>query len=222
MVPAGFEDDAIRLRYPLAPPFLVRNSPADRVPSHGTDLLGTTYAIDLLPVDGRGRTAPPNLRALLTTEDARTFVGFGVPVLAPSEGEVVVAHDAEPDHEARRSPVGLLRYALGQPARVRRGAGAIAGNHVVVAMGGTGPFVLLAHLRRGSLLVRVGDRVRVGQQVAACGNSGNSTQPHVHVQVTDSTDWPTARGLPMVFEGRRGVELPAGGRIVTATGTDPA
>lgn len=120
--------------------------------------------------------------------------------------------------------MGLLRYALGQPARARRGAGAIAGNHVVIAVGGTGPFVLLAHLRRGSLLVRVGDRVRVGRQVAACGNSGNSTQPHVHVhvQVTDSIDWPTARGLPMAFEGRSGAELPAGGRIVTATGSDPA
>ena len=70
---------------------------------------------------------------------------------------------------------------------------------------------------------RVGDRVGAGRQVAECGNSGSSTQPHVHVQVTDSVDWPSARGLPMVFEGRSGVELPAGGRIVTATAdADPA
>jgi murein DD-endopeptidase MepM/ murein hydrolase activator NlpD len=59
--------------------------------------------------------------------------------------------------------------------------------------------VALVHLRKGSLLVRPGDPVAVGQPVAACGNSGNSTQPHVHVQVMDSTDLLAARGLPMAF-----------------------
>jgi murein DD-endopeptidase MepM/ murein hydrolase activator NlpD len=59
--------------------------------------------------------------------------------------------------------------------------------------------VALVHLHKGSLLVRPGDPVAVGQPVAACGNSGNSTQPHVHVQVMDSTDLLAARGLPMVF-----------------------
>jgi hypothetical protein len=41
--------------------------------------------------------------------------------------------------------------------------------------------------------------VTSGDEVGECGNSGNSTQPHVHVRVTDSIDWPSARGLPMAF-----------------------
>jgi hypothetical protein len=86
------------------------------------------------------------------------------------------------------------------PRRVpARAAIAIAGNHVVLALGSDGPFVLLAHLRRGSVRVHPGESLRSGDQLGECGNSGNSTEPHVHVQVTDSTHWPTARGLPLAF-----------------------
>jgi murein DD-endopeptidase MepM/ murein hydrolase activator NlpD len=47
--------------------------------------------------------------------------------------------------------------------------------------------------------VEVGDRVTTGQQIAECGNSGNSTQPHVHVQVMNSLDLTVARGVPIEF-----------------------
>jgi murein DD-endopeptidase MepM/ murein hydrolase activator NlpD len=75
-------------------------------------------------------------------------------------------------------------------------------------------FVLLAHLRRGSIAVEVGDQVRIGDQVAACGNSGNSTQPHLHVQVTDSVDWDRARGIPMVFDHPSAPLMPRERQIV--------
>jgi hypothetical protein len=205
---------AVLLRYPLQGPFAVRNSPADRVPSHGTELMGTSYAIDLVPVDARGRSAPRTWRTLVTTEPASAFAGFGVPVLAPATGEVVVAHDGEADHEARRSPWSLLRYAAGQAGRIARGPGAVAGNHVVVALEPEGPFVLLAHLRRGTTTVAMGDHVEAGRPIAACGNSGSSTEPHVHVQVTDSIDWTHAAGLPLRFVGRDGPELPRSGAVV--------
>ena len=147
-------------------------------------------------------TAGPHLAGgarAVATEPPERFSAFGSPILAPAAGEVVLAHDGETDHAARRSVLTLVPYLLTQASRVRDGAAGIAGNHVVLALGAGGPFVLLAHLRRGSLLVRVGDRVSLGDQVGECGNSGNSTQPHVHVQATDSIDWPTARGLPIAF-----------------------
>ncbi|MHA7281436.1 M23 family metallopeptidase [Arthrobacter sp. TMS2-4] len=209
----------VLLRYPLEGNFRARNSPARRVPSHGTHLMGTTYAIDLVPVDARGRPAPRTWRALVATERAEDFVGFGAPVLAPAEGVVVTAHDGEEDHVARRSQLALLPYAAGQSQRLRHGPGAIAGNHVVIALGSDGPFVLVAHLRRSSLRVRVGTRVRDGQPIGECGNSGNSTQPHVHVQVTDSTDWPTARGLPIAFRTPEGAELPGESQLVVVPRT---
>jgi murein DD-endopeptidase MepM/ murein hydrolase activator NlpD len=74
---------------------------------------------------------------------------------------------------------------------------------VILALRDGGPYVALVHLRAGSLRVRAGDAVAVGQELAECGNSGNSTQPHVHVQVMDSLDLLAARGIPMVFGNYR-------------------
>ena len=219
----GSAVDAVLLDLPFRGRWLARNSPARRVPSHGTDAFGVTYAIDFIAVDGRGRSAPRTWRTLLSVEDPELFRGFGEPILAPEAGTVVIAHDGEPDHEARSSQLALLPYALSQAKRVRAGAAAIAGNHVVLALGPDGPFVLLAHLRRGSLRVHPGQSVRSGDHLGECGNSGNSTQPHVHVQVTDSTHWPTAKGLPLAFRrsGESGSDtrdrtwIPAESEIVT-------
>jgi murein DD-endopeptidase MepM/ murein hydrolase activator NlpD len=181
------------------------------VPSHGTDLLGGRYAIDFIGVDDRGRTAPVrDWRTLVATEPPERFFAFGRPILAPADGVVVAGHDGEIDHEARRSQLALVPYALGQASRLRQGLGAIAGNHLIIEMSGAAAFVALVHLRAGSLRVGVGDRVAVGQPVGECGNSGNSTQPHVHVQVSDSPNIATARGVPMVFRNFR--EWPAGRR----------
>ncbi|MFZ3453337.1 M23 family metallopeptidase [Arthrobacter sp. 7Tela_A1] len=193
--------DPLLLQLPFTGRWTVQNSPANRVPSHGTHLFGTTYAVDFVAVDDRGRSAPPSFRAAFGTEPPEDFTGFGAPVLAPAAGVVTAVHDGEPDHEARRSPLSLAGYALSQRERVRRGPAGIAGNHVVLAVG-SGParaYILLAHLRRGSTAAAVGDTVLPGTRLGACGNSGNSTEPHVHVQATDSMDWKRARGLPLTF-----------------------
>jgi hypothetical protein len=191
----------VLLELPFRGRWLVQNSPARRVPSHGTHLFGVTYAIDFVAVDDEGRSAPWSWRSLVGTESPEGFVGFGAPILAPASGTVAIAHDGEPDHRARRSQLALIPYALGQAQRAREGMSAVAGNHVVVALSPGGPYVAVVHLRQGSVRVRVGDRVESGAQLGECGNSGNSTEPHVHVQVTDSTDWPNARGLPLAFRG---------------------
>ena len=207
--------DVVELGFPFRGRCLVQNSPARRVPSHGTHAFGVTYAIDFVAVDAHGRSAPRSWRSLVSVEQPELFTGFGRPVLAPASGTVVAVHDGEPDHEARRSQPALLSYALTQASRVRRGAAAVAGNHVVIALTPRGPYALLAHLRRGTARVAVGDVVRAGYVVGECGNSGNSTEPHVHVQVTDSTDWPRARGLPVVFRALDGrVWLPAESEVV--------
>ena len=205
------ETRAVELSLPFAGRWLARNSPARRVPSHGSDLFGERYAIDFVGVDDRHRTAGTrDWRTLLATEPPDRFAAFGRPVLAPGDGTVVAVHGAEPDHEARRSQLSLVPYALGQAARIRRGAGAVAGNHVVVHLSESDTFVLLAHLQSGSIRVSVGQRVVGGEQIARCGNSGNSTQPHVHVQVMDDADPRVARGVPMAF--RRFREWPSGAR----------
>jgi hypothetical protein len=190
----------IELALPFTGLWLVRNSPARRVPSHGSDLFGERYAIDFVHVDDRHQTAGMrDWRTLIATEPPERYFAFGRPILAPVSGTIVAVHDGELDHEGRRSQLALLPYALGQAARLRQGIEAIAGNFVTIApIGGTG-FIALAHLRAGSIRVRPGQHVVEGEQIAECGNSGNSTQPHVHIQAMNSADLSIARGVPMTF-----------------------
>lgn len=218
MTPDPTTAPPVVLDLPFVGRWQARNSPARRVPSHGTHRFGVTYAIDFVPVDDRARSAPRSWRSWLSVERPEIFVGFGTPVLAPADGTVAFAHDGEPDHEARRSQPALLAYALTQAGRVRAGAAAIAGNHVVLRLAHGGPYVLLAHLRRGSVQAGLGQALTAGTPVGQCGNSGNSTEPHVHVQVSDSMSWSTAKGLPIVFRrpSGSGVWLPAESEIVDA------
>jgi murein DD-endopeptidase MepM/ murein hydrolase activator NlpD len=92
----------------------------------------------------------------------------------------------------------MLYLVLEGMVRELLGPGRILGNHVVLDLGG-GVYAALAHLRRGSVLVRPGDRVAAGQPLAACGNSGNSTEPHLHFQLQDHPSVLLAAGLPLRF-----------------------
>ena len=188
------------LALPFTKSWLAVNTPARRVPSHGTYFAGQTYAFDFVAVDARRRsTDVRDWRSFVATEPVERFFGFGRSILSPAAGQVIAVHDGEPDLTARRSPLTVLPYLLTQGSRLRRGLHAVVGNHVIVELEQPGSYVLLAHLRQGSVAVRPGDRVTTGQPVGACGNSGNSTQPHLHLQVMDSADMLHARGLPVAF-----------------------
>ncbi|MGI6879115.1 peptidoglycan DD-metalloendopeptidase family protein [Microbacterium sp. gxy059] len=114
-------------------------------------------------------------------------------VTGPVDGVVLAAHDGEPDHPARRG-LPSIRHALTQRRRAARGGVALAGNHVLLEHRGT--VVALCHLRQGSVAVRPGQEVQPGEVLGACGNSGNSTEPHVHVQALDSRDIERADAVP--------------------------
>lgn len=203
--------NAVHLRYPFTGLWLVQNSPADRVPSHGTTLLASSYAIDFVQVDEQGRSAPVTARTWLGTEEPTSFFGFGAPILAPCAGTVIAADDSMPDHRARRG-LASVGYALTQRQRLAQGWQALAGNHVMIQTGAA--VVALCHLKQGSLEVGVGDHVVLGDPMAACGNSGNSTEPHVHVQAIDRLPIERAQAIEMNFNGH----LPRNGEIVQIPG----
>lgn len=115
----------------------------------------------------------------------------------------------------RNSLLGVV-YLLVVEGAVRdmAGAGWLLGNHVILDLG-DGAYALYAHLQRGSVTARKGDRVRAGQVIGRCGNSGNSSEPHVHFQVMDHPDPDVATGLPFRW---RGIELPANGKALHAGG----
>ena len=64
---------------------------------------------------------------------------------------------------------------------------------------GDGNLAFYAHLQRHSLAVRVGDRVRKGQRIGLLGNTGNSTAPHLHFQISSNASPLDSNGLPYRF-----------------------
>lgn len=201
------------LVYPFTGRWLTQNSPANRVPSHGTTRYASSFAIDFVPVDESGRTAPITLVSLVRPEPAARFPGFGRPVLAPVDGIIVLVHDAEPDHEAFRG-LPSVRYALTQARRAAAGWPALAGNHVMIKTR-AGPVVALCHLQQGSIRVGVGQHVEAGQTLANCGNTGNSTEPHLHVQAISGIDVMRATPVPIALHGG----LPRNGDVIDASRT---
>ena len=203
---------------PVTGPWWALNSPATKVPSHGTHSLGQTYAIDLAldPRDG----SHPEFGSGPQWRRPEEYPAFGQPVSSPVAGTVVRVHDRRRDHRARSGRASLL-FMLLVEGFVRQVGGVrwMTGNSVVVR-GDDGTHAVLAHLRRGSVLVGRGDRVTAGQELAECGNSGNSSEPHLHVQLIDSPGIAGACGVPMSFRGGApagGDGLPGNGELLAAS-----
>lgn len=110
---------------------------------------------------------------------------FGRPVLAPAPGRVVTVVDSVEDNV---------------PGQMNRDVP--PGNHVVIDHG-DGEYSLLAHFRRGSIEVEEGGRVERGQMLGACGNSGNSSEPHVHYHLQTGAAFGQGSGLPAQFRSYR-------------------
>jgi murein DD-endopeptidase MepM/ murein hydrolase activator NlpD len=183
----------VEVAAPVAGRWVAVDSPADKFPSHGLHAYGQTYAIDLVhePVDG----ARPEFGRGPAFRRPEEFPAFGQPVLAPADGVVVRVHGRERAHRSRSSWGSLLYLVVEGSLREFTGPGRVLGNHVALDLG-DGVCAVVAHLHRGSLRVAAGQRVRVGEQVADCGNSGNSTEPHLHFQLMDHPSVLFAAGLP--------------------------
>jgi hypothetical protein len=192
------------------------NSPATSVPSHGTHSHGQTYAIDLIhepepgarPVFGTGRWLRP----------PTDFPAFGEPVYAAADGTVVRVRERRRDHRSRSSWAAYALMMVEGSVRELLGSRFVLGNHIVLDVG-EGHYAVYAHLRRGSVLVRPGDRVYRGQIMAECGNSGNSSEPHLHFQLMDRRRPTVAAGLPFDFIDARvdgGTGVPRDNQIMQA------
>ena len=74
----------------------------------------------------------------------------------------------------------------------------IGGNYVVIDHG-SGEFSYLAHMKKGSVSVKAGDRVSAGQKIGEMGMSGDAFLVHLHYQL--QSDGHLGEGLPSAFDG---------------------
>lgn len=144
--------------------------------------------------------------------DARMLIGdptkltsypyYGAAIHAVSDGPVISVVDDLPDQEPGKNPTGLTLQQYG-------------GNYIVQDIGG-GNYAFYAHLKPGSVRVKVGEALTAGQSIAELGNSGNSSAPHLHFHVMSTPDPLLSDGLPFVLTGFRLVN-----RVASAADIDP-
>ncbi len=148
------------------------------VPVGGTPVIAQRFTIDWVKVadDGTRFTGDRLQNA--------SHYAWGSEAIAVADGIVVETKDSIPENApgaaSRAVPVTLET---------------VGGNHVIIELR-KGRDAFYAHLQPGSLRVRLGDRARRGQVVGLVGNSGNSTEPHLHFHISDGNSPLGSEGLP--------------------------
>lgn len=151
-------DGAIDLRFPLKNgTYLIGHGGSHPAANLHAAHPAQRYALDISKLNAFGTRARG-----IYPKDVRRYAIFGAEVASPCNGTVVTARDGLPDNTP-----GVLDEKN------------VAGNHVVVRCGDAN--VMLAHLQRGSVAVRPGQNVAQLQRIGLVGNSGNTSEPHLHV-----------------------------------------
>ena len=91
------------------------------------------------------------------------------------------------------------RARVNQSKLLEKGFESIMGNYVIIKHPND-EYSYYMHLKPGSIKVHSGEKVSLGYEIASLGHSGNSSEPHLHFQLSNSPDLLNARGLPIVFQ----------------------
>ncbi len=148
----------------------------------GRRYLSQRYAIDWVIAGPNGHTYSGD-----PTKNTSYFV-FGKLAVAAANGIVADTNDVVPENTPPNPPTN----------RERLTTRTALGNFVAIDAGG-GHFLVYCHLQPGSLRVHKGQRVRAGEPVGLVGNTGSSTQPHLHFMVTDGPQPIASNGRPWVL-----------------------
>jgi murein DD-endopeptidase MepM/ murein hydrolase activator NlpD len=159
------------------------------------------YSYDFVVTDDQGRMYKGEG---LRNED---WYGWGKPILAPAGGKVIRAVNSIPDNAKGKGPSFGKDQFIADPS-------IMWGNHVEIDHGG-GEISLLAHMKQGSVPVKVGDTVKAGQKVGEMGFSGDAFLVHLHYDLKDAPGF-DADALPSPFNnferltGRRWLKVKQG------------
>ncbi|MGF2622447.1 peptidoglycan DD-metalloendopeptidase family protein [Bacillus cereus] len=126
---------------------------------------------------------------------------YGARVTAPASGTVVSINNDEKDLVPGSDDFQSM-----------------AGNHIYLRLDETGTFLVLAHLKKGSIKVKEGQHVNEGEFLAQVGNSGSSSEPHLHIhhqrQDPSKVSMFLAEGLPLYFQTEKGAMMPERGTYI--------
>jgi hypothetical protein len=169
---AGYTD-TVKLKLPFNGSWLVFQGGRKVFENPNASSDDQRYSVDFAYLkDGYLFVGPGGLHSKNTD-----YFCFGQPILAPADGEVIKAEAGYDDN-----PPG-------------RPSGDPADGNVVIISHGNGESSLVNHLKQNSLRVKRGDKVKQGDVIAECGNSGAGPVPHLHYQLQRTTGVP----LPAQF-----------------------
>lgn len=187
----------MKYRLPFKERWRVYNGGVTKETSHSWDIITQRFAYDFIVQDAEGRSYSGEGRRL------QDYYCFDREVFAPADGIVCEIRD------------GALDFPYPGKGWINVLTRDIRGNFVLIKHGPS-EYSLLAHLKKGSVLPRVGDRIRAGELVGRCGNSGMSTEPHLHFHVQDGPSFYSSAGLPIRFVNY--VEIRDGQRLERESG----
>jgi murein DD-endopeptidase MepM/ murein hydrolase activator NlpD len=152
------------------------------LPVNGQPHIGQRYAIDWIQLgeDGNSFTGDKHKNS--------SYHAWDQDIHAVADGRIVDVKDGIAENVPNS---GKLAVTMAFDT--------IAGNHVVEDLG-DGHFAAYAHLRPGTLKVKVGDTVHAGDVIGRLGNTGNSSEPHLHFQVCDAPSFLDSEGLPFAID----------------------
>jgi len=196
--------------------WLAHNAPANSsghrrafIPVNGRAQIAQRFAIDWARLNADGKTFTGDAK------DNKNYRAYGSDALAVADGVVTEIKDGIPENipgiNSRAVPITLET---------------IGGNHAVLDIG-HGRYAFYAHLQPGSLKVKLGDHVKRGQVLGLVGNSGNSTEPHLHFHLSNGNSPLGSEGIPYALESfdakpkqdaplsKNHMEIPTADEIVT-------
>lgn len=152
---------------------------------NGQNYFAQRYAIDFIQIDLDGKTFQGN------EYDNASYYAYGKDVSAAAKGTVVAIKDGISDNKPQ--------LTLNDEKKLGKfNSDTVAGNYVVLELT-KGLYAFYAHLKPGSLKVKVGDKVTEGQTLAQIGNSGQSKLPHLHFHIVDRPAYFAGNGIPYTF-----------------------
>jgi len=163
---------------PFTGKWTVFNGGVDEKLLHGGSA-SQKYAYDFIVVDDEGKSYNGNKR------DVQSYHCYSKDIVAIADGVVVTVRKNAKDSFVD----GLNAYCDSIDLR---------GNYIVIKHFDN-EYSTVAHLMPGSVSVNIGDSVKQGEVIAKCGNSGNSSEPHIHFQLQTGKSFFLSAGLPIAF-----------------------
>jgi hypothetical protein len=184
------QDDPIVIHSPLrGKNWLAANGPSNTsahrramLPINGQPHIGQRYAIDWIQLGDDGKSFSGD------EHDNKSYHAWDQEIHAVADGKIVEVKDGVPENVPNSGKLATpITYDT------------LAGNHIIEQLSDD-HFAAYAHLRPGTLKVKVGDTVHAGDVLAHLGNTGNSSEPHLHFQVCDAPSFPASEGMPFAID----------------------